>query len=246
MVTLSGDATATADGMVGQAFSLDGTGEFVVIPDSANLNITGDVTVDLWAMRTSFGAFSFLLLKGGGVIGGVDVSTAYLLGFNPSDELRASFELADGSGVDLTGQAVVDDAFHHYAYVRSGNNHKLFFDGQVVASGDFIAGPGDTSGLPLTIGAFRTDSDPTGFASHFGGVIDEVEIFNRALSDAEIRAIFEAGSAGKRKPSGIAPPAGMGELVARRRQRQRHCGRQPRYAERCDLCPRNRGAGIQL
>ena len=204
--TLTGDF---ATGMVGQGFSLDGTGDFVLVPNSASLNITGDVTVDLWAKRTSFGAFSFLVSKGGGFIGGVDVPTAYLLGFNPSDELRASFELADGSGVDLTGQAVVDDVFHHYAYVRSGNNHKLYFDGQVAASGDFNGRPGDTSTLPLTIGSARTDSDPTGFADYFGGVIDEVEIFNHALSSAQIKAIFDAGSAGKRKPTGIAPPAGM-------------------------------------
>ena len=43
----------------------------------------------------------------------------------------------------------------------------------------------------------------------FHGLIDEVELFDRALSAAEIRAIFDAGSAGKRKPAGIAPPAGM-------------------------------------
>ena len=58
----------------------------------------------------------------------------------------------------------------------------------------------DTSGVPLGIGAIRDDRSPTLFSSYFGGIIDEVEIFNRALSDAEIRAIFDAGSAGKRKP----------------------------------------------
>ena len=34
----------------------------------------------------------------------------------------------------------------------------------------------------------------------FTGVIDEVEIFNRALSAAEVEAIYDAGSAGKIKP----------------------------------------------
>ena len=200
-----------ADGKVSHAFSLDGVDDFVLVPDSPNLNITGDVTVDLWAKRTSFGAISFLIAKGGGVIGGVDVPTAYLLGFNPSDELRASFELADGSGVDLTAQVVVDDAFHHYAYVRGGNTHELFIDGVLVTGGTFTGIPGDTSGLPLVIGGLRTDSDPTGFESHFVGLIDEIEIFNRALTADEIRGIFEAGSAGKVKPppDPVEPPAGM-------------------------------------
>lgn len=39
-----------------------------------------------------------------------------------------------------------------------------------------------------------------GSRSFFDGLIDEVEIFNRALSAAEIRAIYDAGSAGKIKP----------------------------------------------
>ena len=208
--TLSGDA-GFAPGMVGQGFSFDGTGDLVIVPASPNLNILGDVTVDLWAKRARFrfGAFSHLLNKGGGVTGNVDVPTAYALSFNQSDELRASFERADGTGVELTGPAVVDDAFHHYAYVRSGNNHKLFMDGVVVASGDFAGTPGDTSALPFVIGAFRTDSDPTGFASYFGGVIDEVEVFNRALTDTEIEGIFNAGVMGKIKPFAIAPPPGM-------------------------------------
>ena len=51
----------------------------------------------------------------------------------------------------------------------------------------------------MTIGAFRWFDD-SGFCCRFGGVIDEVEVFNRALSADEIRAIYEAGSAGKIKP----------------------------------------------
>ena len=82
-------------------------------------------------------------------------------------------------------------------------------DGSQVAGASFTGSPGDTSGLPLTIGALRHDPAPTGFFQHFAGIIDEVEIFDRALNAAEIKAIFDAGSAGKRKPSGIAPPAGM-------------------------------------
>jgi hypothetical protein len=42
----------------------------------------------------------------------------------------------------------------------------------------------------------------------FNGLIDEVEIFNRALSQAEIQAIYNAGSAGKCR-SCTAPPSGM-------------------------------------
>ena len=196
---LTGDFSA---GMVGQGFSLDGTGDFVLVADNPNLNITGDMTVDLWAKRTVFNRFVGMVVKGAaGSIGGIDVPSVINLEFSSSNRLEAFFERDNGSNVRLVGPIVTDINFHHYAYVRGGDHHKLFMDGDVVASGDFTGSPGDTSGLPLTIGALRHAPDPTGFVQYFGGVIDEVEVFNRALSDAEIRAIFEAGSAGKRKPA---------------------------------------------
>lgn len=77
-----------------------------------------------------------------------------------------------------------DSDFHHYAYVRR----------------TFTGKPVNSSGLPLTIGARTNDSAPTGFSGHFSGIVDEVEVLNYALSDAEIKAIYDAGSAGKIKP----------------------------------------------
>ena len=209
--TLSGDATFTP-GMVEEAFNLDGTGDFVVVPDSPNLNITSDVTVDLWAKRTVFdGSSPVMIAKGAGAIGVVDAPDLYFLSFDSTDHLNGDFERADGSNVILIGPTVTDTNFHHYAYVRSGDTHKLFMDGVMVTGDTFTGSPGDTSGIELAIGALRHDAFPGGFCCHFGGVIDEVELFNRALTADEIRSIYEAGSAGKIKPEPepIPPPAGM-------------------------------------
>ena len=209
---LSGDATF-GPGMVGQAFSLDGTGDVVIVSDSPNLNIIGDVTVDLWAKRTLFGGGSPLMIaKGAGTVGVVDAPNLYFLSFDSTDHLNGGFERADGSNVILIGPIVTDTNFHHYAYVRSGDTHKLFIDGVMVTGDTFTGSPGDTSGIELAIGGLRHDAFPSGFCCHFGGVLDEVELFNRALSADEIRAIYEAGSAGKIKPEPpepIPPPAGM-------------------------------------
>ena len=199
--TLTGDATF-AQGMVGQGFSLDGTGDFVLVPDSSNLNITGDVTVDLWAKRTVFGRISVLVDKGANLVGTADQPDAYAMWFSQDDHLVAGFARADGSLVFLIGPVVTDSQFHHYAYVRSGSTHNLFVDGVVATADTFTGVPGDTSGLPLAIGAVRRDPNPPGFASEFGGIIDEVEIFNRALTASEIKAIYDAGSAGKDKSEG--------------------------------------------
>ena len=143
--TLTGDATF-APGIVAQAFSFDGTGASVLVPDSANLNITGAVTVDLWAKRTGFGTREIMVAKGAASVDGVGVGpSVYLLRF-VDNRLAAGFGQSDGSNVGLLGPAVTDSKFHHYAYVRNGNTHKLFMDGVVVAEDTFTGVPGDTSG----------------------------------------------------------------------------------------------------
>ncbi|MCH8330208.1 MAG: T9SS type A sorting domain-containing protein [Bacteroidetes bacterium] len=199
--TLQNGAT-TAPGMVGQAFSFDGVDDFVLVPDNANLDIVGDVTVDLWAKRTGFGVVNILISKGAGFTP-IDEPTVFLLRF-VNNRLQAVFEPAITSlNVVLNGPLVTDSNFHFYAYVRSGNTHTLYMDGNIVASGGFNLPPASTVGLPLTIGAqnhdpFNTSPVP-GFLGFFEGLIDEVEIFDRALSQSELLSIYNAAGAGKCK-----------------------------------------------
>ena len=189
---LSGGVGFTS-GIVGQAFSFDGEDDRVVVPATDNLNITGDITVHLWARLTVLGTgrFGLLVSKGAGRIGDVVQPWVFALFFSRNDVFRASFRRDDEPTTTLFGPTVTDTEFHHYAYVRSGDFHKLFFDGEPAAGETFTGTPGDTSGLPLVIGAFRSDSDPSGFSVHFAGVIDEVQVFDRALSDTEIRDAFD-------------------------------------------------------
>ena len=214
--TLTGDY---ANGMVGRGFSLDGVDDFVLVPDASDLDIAGDVTVDLWAMRTTFGAQPFSVMVSKGAVS-EQRRELYTVGFMSDDRLFARFTRSTSAVLSLRGPIVTDTNFHLYTYVRSGNTHKLLMDGSVVTGDRFVSGPGGASELPLTIGAIRnrpetTAPDATGFAFHFGGIIDEVELFNRALSDAEIKAIYDAGSAGKAKPppSVLAPSLPAANIV---------------------------------
>ena len=139
-----------------------------------------------------------MVVKGAGVRGAVDVPTAFVLKFSglrlpdSGDFLAGGFERANGSDVFLVGPEVTDQEFHHYAYVRGATEHKLFLDGTVVVKESFVGGPGDTFDVPMAIGT-GTTLQPVNM---FGGVIDEVKIFDRALSDEEIRAAYEDGSSG--------------------------------------------------
>ena len=188
------------DGMVQQGLGLDGIDDHVLVPDNTgDLNITGDVTVDLWAKRTVFDESFHEMISKSGVGEQGNSGDVFDMWFRPGNVVAAGALNTNGEYDIIVGPVVEDSDFHHYAYVRSGNRHMLFMDGQEVASGELTAQVADTSGVPMTIGAFRWFDD-SGFCCRFGGVIDEVEVFNRALSADEIRAIYEAGSAGKIKP----------------------------------------------
>ena len=180
--TLQGGTTFTT-GMIGQAFSFDGTDDFVLVPDSPDLTLPGDVTFTFWAKRTVFdGTWSNMFGKG-------DNPVSYRLAFAPSNHLAADFEHDDGSDEDIGGPLVDDFDWHHYAYVRDGNTHHLFLDGVEEASGSFIGTAAAAVGEPVVIGVLRSEPDPSD-RQFFGGIVDEVKLFNRALTDEEVQAIF--------------------------------------------------------
>ncbi len=91
--------------------------------------------------------------------------------------------------------------WYHLAVTRSGSTYALYIDGvQVISETDANTIPNPNA--PLTIGKAE--------ASFFNGLIDEVEILDRALSESEVLAIFNAGSAGKCKGLNQPPVANAG------------------------------------
>jgi hypothetical protein len=221
--TLHGDA-AFATGFVtsgtGQAFSFDGLGDYVLVPDDASLDVgVGSSTFDAWIKRdTSPNSLEFVLTHGEG--GDFPVR---LLGINSSGRVDARIE-GTGPQVSSTndGATVIDGSFHHIAVVfdRSTNQMIRYVDGAQTGTIDILAsvtGSTDTA-RPFQI-ASALSSGVQGF--FFGGLIDEIEVFNRALSASEIQAIFNAGSAGKCKAAvlscaGFEPPMDGGLVKVKR------------------------------
>ncbi len=72
--------------------------------------------------------------------------------------------------------------------VHDGTNDKIYFDGVQVATKP-VTGTLDKTKHPLGIGY-----DPIGGSGYFDGAIDDLQIYNVALGDAEIAALFAAQS----------------------------------------------------
>ena len=120
---LTGDTTATADGMVGQAFSFGGTGDYVDVPAAGNLDITSSFTLDAWINPESIANSPVILSK-----------------FNTVDDRVGLEVLADGSlcgyfGSSCNGQStgglIRTGSFTHVAFVfdDTANRLELYVNG---------------------------------------------------------------------------------------------------------------------
>ncbi|WP_147069459.1 LamG domain-containing protein [Microcystis aeruginosa] len=157
-------------GQFGQAFSLNGTNQYVDIPDSNSLDITNALTISAWINPTTVTS-SRIVDKI--TVGATD---GYLL-----DILGGPLRMIAGNA-ELLGGTVATNTFQHVAGVYDGQFMRLYINGVEVASNDFGSiAPIPTNNLSLKIGV-----DSTGNDNLFSGLIDEVNIFNRALSASEI------------------------------------------------------------
>jgi hypothetical protein len=202
--TLEGGATF-ALGKVGEGFRLDGTNAYVQIPDSAALKPT-NVTVEAWVwldpnLPSNRGGEQIVFKK--------NTWSAWFEGYsllkvtidNGDGTFSDRFQFCvsrDGDQVDINSQTIAQrGVWYHVAATYDGNQSVLYVNGVAEAS----ATPGfalDYDTTPIFIGTSGTWAP---YLSMFGGILDEVSIYNRALTASEIQAIFNAGSSGKCTPS---------------------------------------------
>jgi hypothetical protein len=177
-----------APGQVGQAFNFDGQNGTVVVPDSSSLRLTNQLTIEAWINPRSVSGDQSIVGKVGFATGnhGYEfvLSDSTLLG------------LLNGPDQDWPWGSVQSDPliaaglWYHVAFTYDQSAMKLYVNGLPVAAN--VVGP-------QAIAATGTDLRISGADDHiyFNGLIDETSLYNRALSDAEIQSIYNAGVAGK-------------------------------------------------
>jgi hypothetical protein len=211
--SLQGGATY-ATGKVARAFSLDGVDDHVLVQNSseAAFNFDGSFTIDAWIYLDSYAPqFSPIVSKWNDIPFGNDERSYFFAvdtpSFNGGRLLR--FDVStDGNfvngnnGVRFSNAPIPTNTWTHVAAVFDGTAHtlSLYINGQL-ANGPYF-GPDNLSvpfatDEPLLIGAGDLGSDQRDF---FDGRIDEVELFDRAVSGAELQSLYQAGSFGKTIP----------------------------------------------
>jgi hypothetical protein len=199
---------ATFDlGEVGLAFALDGMDDFVRVETNPSFNFASSFTADAWInLRAYSPEFAPVVSTWNDITGS---NRSYFLAVTASGQLRFSVSPTGGGYSDVFSSATVPlNTWTHVAGVFDASSQTMvvYINGEV--EGVNNNGPSSVfqNNEPLLIGAGDLGSNVRDFTN---GLIDEVELFNRALSDSEIQAIFNAGSAGKCKSQCVSAPANL-------------------------------------
>ena len=199
-----GSPQSYAPGEVGQAFEFDGSGDNVINVGNSGLEIQ-DFTIECWTRQgTNFNSIdsfaAFFSLGDGGYQFGITKSGALYLAITMEDEyIDAPYNVQ-------SSPQITDTNFHHVAVTKSGSNVWFFVDGTSALAPPFVGSFQYPTDSPSAIGQSPDDEE------NFEGLIDELSVYNRALTAGEIQAIYNAGTAGKcvEGPAGCTPaPSGL-------------------------------------
>ena len=172
-----------AEGKAGQAFSLDGMDDRVFIPESPTVDLSRmtNWTIQAWVRPTSFSSKSYLTIYSEGywrVLLGVDNPTG-----KPENWINNANQFLGAVALQISN-------WNHVALTFDGTNRTFYVNGAFAGSSNSPVATSDNNGAAIG------DVAPTYNSAQFQGQIDEVALFNRALTSNEVAAIYAAGSAG--------------------------------------------------
>ena len=184
-------ATLTTDrfGNPNSAYSFNGIGNY--IKASASGLPTGTRTVSLWFYANTIVNHPELMGYGGGAY-----ATTWFMSIN-STNIPGSILLEshwDVNRLDYFYNQPPVGAWYHLVATTDINGTKIYVNGELKASNNIYINNTIVDGKDLAIGSI---TDTSGFApytdvnvSFFDGKIDDVRIYNRALSTSEIQELY--------------------------------------------------------
>jgi uncharacterized repeat protein (TIGR02543 family) len=193
-----------APGKVGQAFSFDGVDDSVSFGNTVGNFDTNDFTVEFW-MRTTATDHESVIEKWPVCTHSSmwSIRIGSIAPWSGPGRLEAAIS-SDTGGSDLNaisaGRAINDGLFHHVALVRQGTNLVFYIDGVLDVETNVMSGSVSRINNTADLVMGRSVCVGVDGTTPFTGQMDEVSIYNRALSDSEIQAIYNAGGAGKCAP----------------------------------------------
>lgn len=167
-------STAPALGKVGQALAFDGIDDYAVT--SGNIPSGSAFTVSVWVKPNGSQVSNFRLLE-------TDFASGFFLG---GDSTGTQFQWIIKNTLFGVGGAVTPGVWTNVVGTYDGITALLYVNGTQVAS-QSGSGLSPTTALPL----YFSTSDQNPGSSEFHGTMDDVRVYNRALSAAEVKSLYK-------------------------------------------------------
>jgi Concanavalin A-like lectin/glucanases superfamily/Galactose oxidase-like, Early set domain/Bacterial Ig domain len=162
-------------GRYGNGLSFDGVNDIVTVPDSASLDFTTAMTIEAWVRPRSLVTWRSVILKERGS------HLSYALYANSNTNTPTGHVYIGGDRSARGTSQIPLNSWSHLAVTYNGAALRLFVNGTQVGSRT------QTGSIAASTGSLRIGAN-TVWPEWFDGVVDEVRLYNRALSVTEIQA----------------------------------------------------------
>ncbi|MCD6311383.1 MAG: DUF2341 domain-containing protein, partial [Elusimicrobia bacterium] len=183
---LSASTGSWTTGKFGNAYNFNGFDEFVDCGDDTSLNITNAITIGAWVKLNELRWVNSIIEKGN-----EPINKIYWL-YRGDDETRHrwTFEFGDGTlrSTEYYSEEIDLEKWYYVIATFDTGDVKIYINGKKKKESISSIISLNTSGYNTLIGAYKSDS-PTHFLN---GAIDEVGIWNRALTAEEIAAMYNS------------------------------------------------------
>lgn len=186
-------ADVVKDGPVGNAFAFDGTDDYVMVPDDDSLDLQEELTISFWFRldgTSGDNAYPRAVSKGQSTTRNGAYGVFIEDGNGVPDRIGLRFRDESGTKYDIEHRSLDpydDDQWHHVAatYSNPDDTGRLYFDNWTAAD---VTISGDVSLRTTDDNLHLGDGDGD---RHLNGRLDEIRIYNRALSSEEVTELYE-------------------------------------------------------
>ena len=195
--------TTTVAGRVGQALQFNG-GTSAGSTAGPVVDTAGSFTVATWVKLDALTGWRTMVNQDGAVVSGFwlqyseFVGNKFLLSMHDADTNTSNAIRAVGITTPVVGQ------WYHVAGVRdkAAGTIKIFVNGRLEGSTPYTGGWAANGSFNIGRGKFNAAND------WFAGALDQVKAYGRALTDAEVAALFNSDSGNVAPPPPPPPPPG--------------------------------------
>lgn len=176
------------DGVFGKARSFDGTDDYVDVGDTNTFDFgSGNFAIEAWVKRNVIGATQMIVSKDD------NGARQFFLTYMNTNVIRVSYIATGDAQVYFdTPITVTDTNWHHIIGQRNGNTFEIYKDGKLAGTGTTGGSHGTMQATATTV-RFGQRIYPAN-NNYLNGVIDEVRIYNTALSAATVLTKYLQGS----------------------------------------------------